>query len=240
MKKIKYISGFVLIFILVFGLFLLNKKENYSYYLVLGDYISNNQLLNDQNVESFSSYVASYLCDNKLVNESNTGYLKNNMTSKKMLEMIEKDTYKDDETALVSLIKKSKYITITLGINDIINLLKYDTYQNKLVYDKDIIVNKIEILKHNYHEIIEEIKNLNSDVKVFTIGVYQLYEDKELMGMMNSTIKEVSREQDAYYVDISNINDKYMYQDNELYLTNLGQEEISKKVISLIKQIEKV
>ena len=32
--------------------------------------------------------------------------------------------------------------------------------------------------------------------------------------------------------------DKYVFNDNELYLTSLGQEIISKRVINIIKEIE--
>lgn len=240
MKKIKFILVISVIFVLVIGISVFIKKDDYNYYLVMGDYISNNQKIEGEEVESFSSIVSSYLKEEKLVSESNVEYLKNNMTSKKLLEMIEANSYKEDNEDLVSLIKKSKYITITLGINDILNQIKYDSYSKKLIYDKEIIVNKIEIFKHNYHQIIQEIKDINKDAKVILVGNYVLYSDEELSGLVNDATIEVSRECDVYYVDISDIRDKYMYQDNELYLNNLGQEEVSKKVISLIKKIEEI
>jgi hypothetical protein len=56
-------------------------------------------------------------------------------------------------------------------MNDIISQVKYDELSDKLIYDKDIVSNKIEIFKHNYHEIMEEIKNLNKDVNVVLIGL---------------------------------------------------------------------
>ena len=123
---------------LVIGVVSLIKKEDYSYYLVMGDYVSKNQIINDKEISSFSYLVGEYLKQEEVVNEVNDVYLKNNMTSKKLLEMIEKDSYIED-SSLVSLIKKSKYITITLGINDVLNQIKYDSNKNKLIYDKDII-----------------------------------------------------------------------------------------------------
>ena len=80
------------------------------------------------------------------VNDVNSKYLRNNMTSKKLLEMIENDVYILNDSSLVDLISKSKYITISLGINDIINQIKYDSKSNKLIYDKDVINTKIEIV----------------------------------------------------------------------------------------------
>lgn len=222
---------------LVIGVVSLIKKEDYSYYLVMGDYVSKNQIINDKEISSFSYLVGEYLKQEEVVNEVNDVYLKNNMTSKKLLEMIEKDSYIED-SSLVSLIKKSKYITITLGINDVLNQIKYDSNKNKLIYDKDIITNKIEIFKHNYHEIIQEIKNINNNVNVLLVGCYVVYQDDKLSKNINDAIKEVASENSAYFIDISDIEDKYMYQENELYLTNLGQEVISSKVISVIKEIE--
>lgn len=238
MKKIKIGICLLLVMVFCLGGFFLLKKDDYCYYLAIGDYISNEQVFEDKTVNSFSNLLGDFLVEEKVVNEVSTGYLKNNMTSKKMLEMIEKDSYKVDDSKLVDLIKKSKYITITLGINDVISQVKYDSYKNKIIYDKDVISNKIDIFKHNYHEIVEQIKDINGDAKVLLVGCYSLYGDKELSTLINDATKSVSEDTDSYYVDVSDIEDKYMYQDNQLYLTSLGQEEIYKKVINVIRNIE--
>ena len=187
MKKIKIIGCLVIVVCLCLGGYALYKKEDYSYYLALGDYISKKQVLDDKEVDSFSSFLGEHLIKEKEINEVNQGYLKNNMTSKKLLEMIEKDSYKIDDSALSELIKKSKYITISLGMNDIVNQVRYDSFNDKLIYDRDVINNKIEVFKHNYHEIVEEIKNLNNDAYVVLIGCYCVYGDVELANLLNNT-----------------------------------------------------
>ena len=121
MKKIKIVLSIVLVVVLILGVVTLIKKKDYSYYLVMGDYVSNKQIIGEKQINSFSSFVGDFLKEENMINEVNTQYLKNNMTSKKMLEMIENETYKKDSKDLETLIKKSKYISITLGINDIIN-----------------------------------------------------------------------------------------------------------------------
>lgn len=239
MKKIKIIGSLVLVVFICIGGYFLYKKDDYSYYLALGDYMSNKQVLNDKEIESFSSFLGEYLMEAKEVNEVNHGYLKNNMTSKKLLEMIEKDSYKIDNSSLVDLIKKSKYITISLGMNDILGQIKYDSVNNELIYDKDLINNRIEVFKHNYHEIVEEIKDLNRDASVILIGCYSIYGDKEISSLINSAISEVSIESSSYYVDLNEITDRYMYSENELYLNNIGQEFVYNKVVSLLEEIEK-
>lgn len=239
MKKFKILGSLSLVFLLIIGVTLLINKKEYSYYLAIGDYVSNNQFIDNSNINGFSYMVGEYLTNDKEVNGVNTSYLKNNMTSKKMLEMIEKDAYKEKDESLVSLIKKSKYITISLGINDLISNIKYDSNNKRLIYDKEIINNKIAIFKHNYHEILEGINEINDNAKVILVGVYNIYGDDELADSINLAINEVANEfSNGYYVDISDIGDKYMYMDNELYLTNFGQEVISNKVISLIKELK--
>jgi len=238
MKKIKVLGMLVIVFSLIIGVTLLMNKKDYSYYLAIGDYVSNNQVINNNKIEGFSYLVGEKLKSERIVNEVNTSYLKNNMTSKKLLEMIEKDSYVKNDNSLVNLIGKSKYITVTLGINDVINQIKYDLNNRKLVYDKDIIDNKISIFKHNYHEIMEEIYEINDNVKVLLVGCYGIYGDEELARSLNDAISEIATEFDVNYVDLTSISDKYMYLDNELYLTSLGQEEIFKKVISLIKEMD--
>lgn len=240
MKKIKFCSCLIVLLALLIGTFFLNRKEDYCYYLAIGDYISNDQTINDYKINSFSNLLGEYLKEEKVVNEVNVGYLKNNMTSKKMLEMIEKGSFKTDDSNLNSIIKKSKYITITLGINDVINLIKYDSHNNKLIYDKDVIANKVEVFKHNYHNIIEQIKEINPDTKIILVGCYAFYGDKEIAALINDATQKVSEETDSYYVDITSIKDKYMYQENELYLTSLGQHEIYNRVVLKIEEIESI
>lgn len=240
MKKIKLLVSCLMIFILFLGLTLIIDKKDYSYYLVMGDYISHNQVFDSQEVVSFSNIVGDFLLQEDLIQEVNSQYLKNNMTSKQMLEIIESNSYKKDEKNLQDLIKKSEYISISLGINDIASQIKYNSNKKALIYDEDIIEQKIGMFKHNYHEILDEIKQLNKDAKIVLIGCYGFYNQSEVSSMLNDAVNEVAMEFEAYYVDVSDITDKYMYQENELYLTDLGQEEVSKKVISLIKEIEQI
>ena len=175
MKKIKLIGCLFVVFTLILGIGLLRKKDDYCYYLAMGDYISHSQVIDGNNIHSFSEMLGEYLLENNKVKEVNGGYLKNNMTSKSLLEMIEKDTYKIDNSNLSKIIKNSKYITISLGINDVINQIKYDSLTDKLMYDEDIISNKIDIFKHNYRQILEDLKDLNKDATILLVGSYRLY-----------------------------------------------------------------
>ena len=236
LKKYKILLSIVICAFLVIGVTVLTRKKDYSYYLVIGDYVSKNQMFDNESIPSFSHDVGEYLKDNKLVSEVQEGYLNNNMTSKKLLEMIENDAYMIDDISLSDEIKRSKYITITLGINDIINDIKYDKMNDSLIYNKDVINDKIDIFKHNYFKVIEEIKNINDDVNIMLVGVYCLYNDMDVFLTLNSAIEEVASYYNLSYIDLSDIKDSYLYLDNSLYLNSLGQEMISNKIILKIKE----
>ena len=236
MKKFKIIICCLLIFAFITSVVTFKKKKE-SFYLALGDYVSNDQMIDDIKVSSFSNDVGAYLKENKLVDDVSRGYLKNNMTSKKLLEMIESDVYGVDKINLSEVIKNSKYMTITLGINDVIGNIKYDKLNDNLIYNKDVIKGKVDVFKHNYHKIIEEIKDINNSIEVVLIGSYYIYNDDYVVDLINDSIKGVADYYNLSYVDLSDLKDKYLYSDNGLYLNELGQEEVSNKVILKIKEI---
>ena len=72
-------------------------------------------------------------------------------------------------------------------------------------YDKEIIDQKIAIFKHNYHEIVEGINEINNNVKVILVGSYSIYGDYDLSNNINSAIREVAYELNCHYLDIEEI-----------------------------------
>ena len=227
--------------IVVFGivsiLFALVKvigpSKNIKRYLVMGDYLSVNRKVDGKEIASFTSLLGEYFVDNNLIDEINSSYAFSGVDSSKLLEMIEKDAYSGKDDGLVSLIKESKYITVSVGMNDIIEYIKFDSSNKKVVYDKEFIKRKMEIMKQNYLEIVEEIKQLNEGVSVYLIGYYSPLEyEEEVFNMLNDSIKQVSELCNVYYVDISGVNEYEDMFQSDIYLNSLGQEyvfEIFKK-----------
>lgn len=235
MKKFSIFVYICVFSILVIGIGALLNKEEYASYLALGDYSSKGQSF-ENNVHSFANDVGDFLVKEKLVNEVNTNYSSNNMTSKKLLEMIESDVYREDKQTIAKDIKNSKYITITLGINDILKEIKYNKFEEEFQYDPDVIKEKVEVFKHNYYKIIEEIKDINKDSKIILVGSYFAYEDGSIINLLNEAIKEVASYNEILYVDTEEIKDKYLYLENKIYLNDIGQECLANKVILKIKE----
>ena len=169
-----------------------------------------------------------------LVSNVNNNYVSSAYDSEILLEMITKDAYSGNDEGLVSVIKNSKYITISVGMNDIIDYIRFDSSKQKVIYDEEFIKRKLEIMKQNYYEIVEQIKDINEKSKVYLVGYYFPYDwvDEEykedvnkVFLMLNDCIKDVSVVSDAYYVDISDVSkEEYMFSKSQIYLNQSGHE----------------
>ena len=211
-----------------------NKKCNT--YLALGDYLSVSGSLKGERIDSFSTMLGDYLVKSDLVSSVNNSYTSSSINSELLLEMICKDAYSGNDTGLVSVIKDSKYITISVGMNDILQYLRFDSNKQEIVYDKEYIKRKLEIMKQNYYEIVENIKEINADVSIYLMSYYCPFtwvnEDnidsvKEVFDLLNDSIKEVSELMDVYYVDISEVSkEENMFGKYQVYLNELGHEYI--------------
>lgn len=245
MKK-KLIRYLIVVFCVVAILFALMKvltpSKKVNTYLAIGDYLSVSGDLKGEEIISFTSLLGDYLINNNLIGEVNTSYTSSSIDSSMLLEMINKDAYSGNDVGLVSLIKESKYVTVSVGMNDIIQYIRFDSNNEKMIYDKEYIKRKLEIMKQNYYEIVEEIKELNEGVSVYLVGYYCPFEwvsesnkegVNEVFSLLNSSIKEVSELTSVYYVDISEASkEENMYSKYQIYLNNIGQE----YVFSVFKQ----
>lgn len=215
---------------------LVNDNKKCNTYLVLGDYLSVSGSLKGERINSFSSILGDYLVEKELVNSVNNSYTSSSIDSELLLEMICKDAYNGSDSGLVSLIKDSKYITVSVGMNDILKYLRFDSNKQEIVYDKEYIKRKLEIMKHNYYEIVENIKEINGEVNIYLMSYYcpftwvseeNIGSVKEVFSLLNDSIKEVSELMDVYYVDISEVSkEENMFSKYQVYLNELGHEYI--------------
>lgn len=226
------VLGIIAILFALFKVLVPDKKLNT--YLAIGDYLSVSGNLRGEEIVSFSSLLGDYFIENKYVSDFNDKYVSASVDSYMLLEMISKDANCGDGSSLVSSIKISKYITVSVGINDILKYIRYDSNNRKMIYDKETIKRKLEIMKQNYYEIIEGIKDLNNDVNVYLVGYYCPYEEgREVFDLLNESIKDVGDVTGVNFVDIGSVieNDCFVKND-DVYLNNKGHE----RVFDLLKQ----
>ena len=234
-KLIRYCIVVLCVVAILFGLYkVLSVNKKLDTYLALGDYLSVSGNLKGEEITSFTTLLGDYFVEDNLVSNVNNNYVSSSYDSETLLEMISKDAYSGKDEGLVDVIKNSKYITISVGMNDIIDYIRFDSSKQKVIYDEEFIKRKMEIMKQNYYEIVEQIKDINERSKVYLVGYYFPYdwveeeckeEANKVFLMLNEAIKDVSEVSDVYYVDISEVSkEDYMYSKNQIYLNKLGHE----------------
>ena len=88
--------------------------------------------------------LGNYLLDYNFVEVSNYNYTQSDIDSSTLLEMICRDAYSGNDGGLVSLIRESKYITISIGMNDVLQYIRFDSSNQNVEFDKDYIKRKLE------------------------------------------------------------------------------------------------
>jgi hypothetical protein len=91
------------------------------------------------------------------------------MKSKELLYYVSSNAYLNNENKKISinqLIKESKYIVISIGINDLLSKLILNKYESKLTYDIDNISLMLSLFEQNLFNIIEHILLVNESCKI--------------------------------------------------------------------------
>ncbi len=101
-------------------------------------------------------------------------FVSNFMESDYLLKIINNDASKivDDKVLKISaLVKKSNIAFISIGTNDIKNLIKVDESLKTVSFDEDIVNRKIEILLFNVNEIVNQLKTINPSINVYLLKI---------------------------------------------------------------------
>jgi len=234
-RVIRYSIVVLCVIAILFGLYkVLSVNRKLDTYLALGDYLSVSGDLKGEKITSFSSLLGDYLVSDQQVRDVNNNYVSASVDSEMLLEMICKDAYSGNDEGLVKVIKNSKYITVSVGMNDIIDYIRFDSSQKKVIYDEEFIRRKMEIMKQNYYEIIETIKEINDRSKIYLVSYYYPYswvdgeyerDVNEVFALLNDSIRDISEASEVYYVDISEVSkEEYLFDKYQIYLNQMGHE----------------
>ncbi|WP_332650126.1 GDSL-type esterase/lipase family protein [Lysinibacillus sp. 54212] len=168
---------------------------------------------------------------------------KNGRRSDQLLALLEKGHY-DNELPGADL------ITITLGGNDVMKVVKADIFSLK----KEMFEKELEPFKKRYQEIIQYIRQHNKTAPIILIGFYNPFSivtDEytpfaTIINEWNSSILEIAREdRNACYVPIADLftsNDEMVYHTDFFHPNASGYEKMTARVISSMKacDIEKM
>ena len=194
MKKIILISlSFVILLSSIF-IFSNNKKLIFSDYLLF-------PLDEDTRLNNYDYSFSNINLTSELLNE----YLDNNALNLKTKKRIN------------SLIKKSKEIYLSVGLNDLFSLINNN--EGNLEFNYSLFTKKMALLEYNIHEIISSILAIK-DVDIYYFSLYYL-NDKDidvLIYEFNLEIKDLLNSFKVNYIEVNDyikINDFRYTLDNQ-------------------------
>lgn len=200
------ILGFILT-IIIYNNFKTDNKE----YLVIGDSISLGKTPYEILGYSFSDY---FYEDNNNLSTSNNNILIENITSRDVYEFLEENSkVGNNEVTIKQAISSSNILVVSLGMDEINNNQNINIY----LYYMDKILSNIR-------------KFYNEEIYIIS-----LYGDESKIVDINNNLYDLTVKYNAYYVDISVINDiNYLY--NDTYYANIyGQKRIASELNKIYK-----
>ena len=166
------------------------------------------------------------------------------MKSKELLYYVSSNAYLNNENKKISinqLIKESKYVVISIGINDLLSKLILNKYESKLTYDIDNISLMLSLFEQNLFNIIEHILLVNESCKIIVTTyddpfylVNKQDEIHTILNKLNLTLISVCNFFEQHYVEIKLNNTMYYNDLNSVYPNDLGNQKIAEIIYQKI------
>ena len=222
-KKFLLLIPFV---VLIISLLIVNKKEE-KLILLLGD--------NAGIKPHLGMMVENYLANDSLTLET--------MKSKDLAYYITSDasvTFENKKKSVSQLIKRSEFVVLSIGINDLYSKLILNKYEKKINYDLDSIEIMLNILNQNLSTILEKILFINKDVKIL-ISMYDCpfndLNDKNfemIFEMLNSLMNSKYLEFNTFLLENKLENLGYYDDEFSIYLNDAGKRKIAENIYQKI------
>lgn len=237
MKRKTLLFSFLII-VIVFSIYV-NKKDNQIYYLSLGDSLAAGVTPYGNRDYGYTDYIKDYLIiENKL--EKHVNY--SQLGSYRITDLIN-DINNNNELIIDNQIKtlkntlvKADIITISVGENDLLYRLSFESNENLYLYANEIIKD-IDVLLNIVRKYSKE--------EIYFLGYYQplfLSENKkvtEIIDYLNDQAKKLSINYNVKFINLNNIffnNKKYLPNPSDIHPSKQGYEAIAKEIIKEIKK----
>ena len=167
----------------------------------------------------YTDFIAQTLKKEGLITSYSKDFAYSGYTTKNVLNDLQADVektitgfgYKSEKASIRASIKDAEIVTLTVGANDLLPLLKEATGTGINI---ETIVKASTETMTNYASILMEIKKLNPKAEIYVMGYYNsfpYYEEtlqsqfKSLLGIMNGSIKTTAEKVGAIFVPTANI-----------------------------------
>lgn len=208
-------------------------------YLALGDSLTRG-IGDEQDLYGFSGRLATYLEEQPAIDEvilDNRG--KNGRRSDQLLNLLERGHY--DEA-----LKNANFITITLGGNDVMKVVKSNVFNLK----EQMFMDALQPFEDRYAAIMKEIRAHNADAPIIIVGFYNPFaiitdESEVFEGVLsawNGTIEQVAKNDvNACFVPVTDLlmsNDDLVYHTDFFHPNAKGYERMTTRVIEQMKSCD--
>ena len=193
----------------------------------------------------YTDFIAQSLKKDGLITSYSKDFAYSGYTTKNVLNDLQADVekgitgfgYKSEKANIRASIKDAEIVTLTVGANDLLPLLKEATATG--IYMEEIIKVSTEAMT-NYASILAEIKKLNPKVEIYVMGYYNsfpYYEEKyqtqfkTLLAIMNNSIKTTAEKAGAIFVPTANVVAKnvagYLPNPENIHLSEAGYQAVA-------------
>lgn len=234
MKKI------VIPILIVFLTFIIYKTndDNLVDYMAIGDSLSLGINSYGNHSYGFNDYLKSYLENNNLLHHYNSLYSKNDYKIEELINDIKtnKNILYDDKTYNIKKeLREADLLTISIGMDELVNLLNANKEFNEIQNDLDKLCNNMDTL-------IKEITSL-SKTKIILLGYYNPSNNfdknkNQIFAYISDKYQSIASKYSITYIDIYEEirQDKnYLPNKNDYHLTSKGYLKIANKIIKNIE-----
>ena len=193
----------------------------------------------------YTDFIAQTLKKDGLITSYTKDFAYSGYTTKNVLNDLQVDVekevtgfgYKSEKASLRASIKDAEVVTLTVGANDLLPLLKR---QQATGIDMASIMKASTETMANYASILAEIKKLNPKAEIYVMGYYNsfpYYEEalqsqfKMLLGVMNNSIKTTAEKVGAIFVPTADIVAKnvesYLPNPENIHLSEAGYQAVA-------------
>ena len=176
----------------------------------------------------FSDYLLYPLDEKAKLNNYDYSFSNINLTSELLNEYLDNNALNlKTNKKINSLIKKSKKIYLSVGLNDLLSLVNNNN--ELLEFNYSLFTKKIALLEYNIHEIISSILAIK-EVDIYYFGLYYLNE-KNIDVLIYEFNLEIKSLLDSFGVNYIDVNDYIKVED---YIYTIDNQKELLKALELI------
>lgn len=232
MKKKLFIILLSIIPIIIIYEFTYNEKQDY---LAIGDGLSLGWTHYGSIGYGYSDYINNYLNERKKLKTFNKSFSRKNIEVMDLIKDIDinKSTINNGKKVyLQNAISNAELITISIGNNEMSDILKYNNSTKESFIKTNKLFNEITYL-------LEKVRNISKE-KIVLIGFYSYGKENnsELVNYINKKLEKKCKKLDITFINTNNIFDnniKYIPNTLENYPNYKGYRKIGEEIVKKVK-----